>query len=172
MKIRKCFVSNSSSSSFTCDICGEVYGGWDISLEDAGMYECKNGHTFCGQHKDDLDLDLLKNLVRQNEHINKHIDEETKQAIDNMSKDEIFDLLEDYDINDRYEYPEEFCPLCNFKHIANRDKLLYVIKLTGLTQEQITEQMARFETYGQFKSYLNGELQQNIDSIIERLGVD
>lgn len=47
MKFRKDFVTNSSSSSYTCDICGATESGWDISLEEAGMVECVNGHTIC-----------------------------------------------------------------------------------------------------------------------------
>lgn len=50
MKIRSGFVSNSSSSSFVCCICGESEGGYDMSLEDAGMVECEAGHTFCKSH--------------------------------------------------------------------------------------------------------------------------
>ena len=50
MKIRKGFVSNSSSSSFVCDVCAEAESGWDIGLEDADMFQCENGHTFCRDH--------------------------------------------------------------------------------------------------------------------------
>lgn len=50
MKIRKGFVSNSSSSSFTCDVCGENCSGMDMGLKDAEMYECEEGHTFCESH--------------------------------------------------------------------------------------------------------------------------
>lgn len=50
MKLRKGFVSNSSSSSFVCDVCGYTESGWDMSLEEAEMYECENGHTFCEGH--------------------------------------------------------------------------------------------------------------------------
>ena len=35
MKIRSGFVSNSSASSFVCDICGEIEAGWD------GEYDCE-----------------------------------------------------------------------------------------------------------------------------------
>lgn len=45
MKFRKDFVTNSSSSSFVCDICGNVESGWDMSLQEAEMVECVNGHT-------------------------------------------------------------------------------------------------------------------------------
>jgi len=45
MKVRNGFVSNSSSSSFVCDITGWSYEGYD------GQYECEwaqcvNGHEF------------------------------------------------------------------------------------------------------------------------------
>jgi hypothetical protein len=46
MKTRKGFVSNSSSSSFICNICGKSEGGYDISLDDAGMCGCEGGHVF------------------------------------------------------------------------------------------------------------------------------
>jgi len=46
MKIRLGFVSNSSSSSFICQVTGEVYSGYDASLSDACMYCCAVGHEF------------------------------------------------------------------------------------------------------------------------------
>ena len=52
MKIRLGFVSNSSSSSFVCDVCGREDSGYDLGLEEAGMKECENGHTFCDDHQE------------------------------------------------------------------------------------------------------------------------
>ena len=46
MKKRQGFVSNSSSSSFVCDVTGEEESGWDCSPTDFGYYECCNGHIF------------------------------------------------------------------------------------------------------------------------------
>lgn len=59
MKIRNGFVSNSSSSSFTCDLCGCTEAGWDLCLSDAEMIECNEGHVFCEQH---IDADLIEKL--------------------------------------------------------------------------------------------------------------
>jgi len=50
VKVRNGFVSNSSSSSFICDVCGSVKSGWNLSLQDADMIECANGHTVCTSH--------------------------------------------------------------------------------------------------------------------------
>jgi hypothetical protein len=50
MKIRNGFVSNSSSSSFTCEVCGYTDGGFDVCLSDFEMVECENGHIFCKEH--------------------------------------------------------------------------------------------------------------------------
>lgn len=60
MKFRAGFVSNSSSSSFTCDICGFTNSGFDACAEDLGFKMCWNEHVFCESHIDlPLDVDYL-----------------------------------------------------------------------------------------------------------------
>lgn len=50
MKVRTGFVSNSSSSSYICEICGRSAAGWDMSPDEAEMVICKEGHLFCSHH--------------------------------------------------------------------------------------------------------------------------
>jgi hypothetical protein len=63
MKIRAGFVSNSSSSSFVCEISGSAEGGYDASPSDCGMARCVNYHTFMQEFilddTGDLDYDEL-----------------------------------------------------------------------------------------------------------------
>ena len=60
-KVRKGFVSNSSSSSFICDISGAAEAGTDCcSAEDYGYVSCEHGHTMLLEYVpnyEDLTLD-------------------------------------------------------------------------------------------------------------------
>ena len=47
MKVRNGFVSNSSSSSFICELCGRQESGWDACPDEFDMCECENGHVIC-----------------------------------------------------------------------------------------------------------------------------
>ena len=59
MKIRTGFVSNSSSESFLCEVCGDIRSGWDASLRDVGMEMCEHYHYFCSEHINDKD-DIIR----------------------------------------------------------------------------------------------------------------
>ena len=57
MKKRNGFVTNSSSSSYICEVCGNVEAGMDIGLRDAEMYRCVEcGMDFCYDHGVNTDL--------------------------------------------------------------------------------------------------------------------
>ena len=46
MKIRNGFISNSSTSSFVCGVCGHIEAERDCGLKDFEMKECEHGHVF------------------------------------------------------------------------------------------------------------------------------
>jgi hypothetical protein len=86
MKIRKGFVSNSSSSSFICDITGGTESGWDACLSDVEMCECENGHTFFTDGYPEIE-----------------------KLLSGEYEDEDGEDVE----GDRYSIPAKLCPICN-----------------------------------------------------------
>ena len=68
MKIRLKFVSNSSSSSFICEVCGNVESGYDLSYEDVGYVCCEHGHVMCKEHIL-CNKETFKELYEENEEL-------------------------------------------------------------------------------------------------------
>jgi len=128
MKIRNGFVSNSSSSSFICEISGDIESGYDMSIDEAGMYECENEHTF----NEEYVLDGLDDYIKKE-----------------FDKDDEFEESEL-----RYNLPENFCPICQMKEISKNDLELYLIKLSGKSKEELQKEIkSSFENYDDFKKY-------------------
>jgi len=78
MKVRKGFVSNSSSSSFVCDVCGEIESGWDLSFSDCDMLECERGHIYHRGCLSKEDLDLIENSTNEDDIDNEDYSEQVK----------------------------------------------------------------------------------------------
>ena len=178
MKIRLGFVSNSSSSSYICDICGEDATGYDISLEEYEMYVCKNGHVFCEEHMKVIptDTELLKVIFedslekykkfRESNPNNKNYEEWFKETEDNinelntLSESEIEEKIDDewcdYISESRYEYPPTYCPLCRFDYLSKKDVYEYVDKKYSIekVKKEINE---KFDNYEQFKNHLKND---------------
>jgi len=132
MKIRKGFISNSSSTSFICEVCGETVSGMDMGLEDAEMYECENGHTFCKDHAvdgEELDAKL------------------TKMA--GSDEDTYYDSI--------HSVPAKYCPCCTFDAVGCYDLTDYLLKKVGMDKEAVSKELREmFPNFGAFKEYLKG----------------
>lgn len=124
MKIRMGFVSNSSSSSFTCDVCGHSESGWDYGLEDVGMCRCVNDHTFCIDH---------------------FIPCENIQTFDDFLNDPKRSFG---DGEDRHNIPSKYCPICRFDIVIQDQLFQYLKSQYGLTYEQLkTEMKSLYKNY-------------------------
>ena len=150
MKIRNGFVSNSSSSSYTCDVCHRTESGYDASLSDFGMTECENGHTFCDSHgkkKSSIDADVLRAIMSKGASAG----DVAKWA--NMSKDDLLDEFDEWlaDGDGCYSYPKELCPICMMIKVPDETLLKYVIEKSGKSRKDWEAELkAEYPTYDDF----------------------
>ena len=98
------FVSNSSSCSFTCDVCGATVEGFDMSLYECDMFQCENGHVFCSGHAVNRDKPCIEQVFT-----------------DDGYRFTIIPTLDN--VSDYSSVPSYYCPICNEEHNNNADLL-------------------------------------------------
>ena len=173
MKIRNGFVSNSSSSSFVCDICGRAEGGYDLSISDIDMYQCVNGHTVCSdeaplveEFQKEMNLNyILDVIVRvssgkgtsdwRKEKCTELLEELSTVNVDNASEVEDFiDKAKDsLNLDDPYEIPACQCPICRLDHVDTYTMLKYLLRkhdedivdITKEIQKNFSDESAVFQ---------------------------
>ena len=129
MKIRTGFVTNSSSTSFICDVCGYIESGYDLSFRDAGFCMCTHGHQFCERHL--KESEELNSFIQDFENNKKFSWDEWQEAI-----------------------PEEFCPICKLESISDADFVKYM-STKGITKKEVLSEIKQlFETREKFDEYL------------------
>ncbi len=158
MKIRSGFVSNSSSSSFTCDVCGEEQSGMDMSVSDAGMERCRRGHTYCESHRTGTEptLEQMRNdlIALKQKHTWKKPEEIEADIvkINAMEEQEVRDTHEEYDREKSFGYN---CPICNFVNVDYSDVVKYYYVKNGLDCKSMAAKFKEeFGTYDNLKSFL------------------
>ena len=154
MKIRTGFVSNSSSTSFTCEICGRTEQYYDSqSFEDFDFVRCENEHGFCVEEligevetREDEnyggDCVLEKNCpicqfkAISNSEVGKYIQKEH-----GITREEAFDDIKK--INKRRKVLKDFDYI---KYSFNKLNITEDVMLQGLKE--------RFFTYNKFMDYI------------------
>lgn len=151
MKLRRGFVSNSSTSSFTCDVCGDTYTGWDDQYNVA-TYTCVNGHDVCEHCTDDFNKivgedilgqgadeawEILRSFDTKYYGIEDKITEEEFKEDPEYYHDEILEhFLED-------EIPPLLCPVCSFTEASESDTCTYLQKKYSVTREEVFEEVKK-----------------------------
>lgn len=121
MKIRRYFVSNSSTSSFICEICGNHAEGMDLCLSDCDMFECENGHTMCTEHAPDI------------ENIEESYDSEECSGEEGCRCRDCSDFP--------YEVPQECCPICAYQKISYRDAKEFLLKEYKVSEKEVFDKV-------------------------------
>lgn len=141
MKFRKDFVTNSSSSSFVCEICGAVESGWDLGLEDTEMVQCVNGHIICLDEMLPAPRDLMIDLIREEAGAScsrlKYLTDEELEGKDDTELSDLMLMRED----GRYNVPEECCPICQFIEYSNRDLARFLEKEYKVSRNEVFEKV-------------------------------
>ena len=166
-KYRKDFVTNSSSSSYVCDICGEDASGWDMGLEDAGMYECENGHTICE--------DEILEEINYKDYLESQIENGDVELMNriNDEDEDLEDLAYQYEI--RYYLPEKYCPICQFISYSESDMYKYLSKLYNISPDVVFAKVKegnkrRKKLYdSEYIEYVCNEFDLVINSVINEI---
>ena len=157
MKIRTGFVSNSSSSSFVCCICGRKEVGYDGTYE-IDVFTCENHeHGMCCECKDASFQDKCLSMQEKREWLIElkrfdilceygtddeecNIDEIIKN---NKEEEMIIELNKLNELTDEQicgifnaDFYENMCPVCMMIEYDQSDLKQYLKKKTGYTEEE------------------------------------
>lgn len=149
MKFRKDFVTNSSSSSYVCEICGRTESGWDLGLSECEMMECVNGHTFCCDEA--LEKPTKKEMIQmilENEWNKERWDDDISNYRD-FTEDELIAMDEDELFHDfcsesgYYDVPECLCPICNFIEYSEYDLSAYLLNKYCISRDEVFSEVKK-----------------------------
>lgn len=158
MKVRTGFVSNSSTTSFECDICGysETYHD-SISCSDFDVIYCEFGHCLCVHHIEEYFPDVGDNYENEDGELSVEYCPFCQNILF-TNKDLGLYLLKEHGV------PKEEV-FAYIKSINKRRRVLrdeeyveYVLKKIGKTSEDIELDInVKFKTFADFWEYITSK---------------
>jgi hypothetical protein len=167
MKIRKGFVSNSSSSSYICDVCGEAETVYD-GMQEAGLVRCVNGHVHHESEGLSASLEELKKaaitfykkeierITRQPEKYSwyQQLRQEDKNKLKEIEaltpneeeEQDIEDLLNR--LGDEEEENPANCPICQYQEYEVAAALKFLMEKFDVDKEKLLALMKEAKVYG------------------------
>lgn len=157
MKIRNGFVSNSSSSSFVCDVCSTVESGYDGQYDFPTTY-CRGGHHFCSEHLDDylekLSLEDKVKIALEYKYFAETLKDEEVAIVKKGNTFAMEDVFERF-MNSWDDMPESICPICSLSDIPDWAIIKYLLKECNKTQSEIEAELkSKFNTLKELKEGL------------------
>ena len=143
MKTRNGFVSNSSSSSYVCDVSGEAFEVQDACFRDAGLAQCEAGHYFQTQFLVPFTPEYptrevmwakLESVTDSKRECLRYREMGTHELQQAYAKKFLNGRREDY------VRPQE-CPLCTMAKVKDTHLVNYLLKKQGITREQLITQI-------------------------------
>lgn len=162
MKRRSGLVSNSSSSSFTCDCCGDTESGYDATLSDFEMTECVNGHLFCDMHIPEL-TEQAARVVLQKAVDGGELDEDVLERAEKALKQgtNLVDFVNGEDEEQMYgydyrcEWPAECCPVCTLANITDQMLIKYLLSNLSRERKDVEEEIrTKYTNYDEMRTAL------------------
>lgn len=168
MKIRLGFVSNSSSSSFVCEVSGTVLTGYNGEYDELTA-QCDCGHEFLAEYllpSEEIERDISTEGLRadlltifendEDEAKTKLIQKADEETISELSEDYADELESLYESSDEgYDIPSSRCPLCQFKEIQWNDLANYLMTKHNEEYENVLNEIKnKFKTYKDFQEYI------------------
>jgi hypothetical protein len=125
MKIRLDYVTNSSSSSFVCEICGQSETQWDDTPD--WYLQCENYHGLCDDHIDEAELE--------------------KRYVEGTKEYELWER--------EHQITKEACPLCSLAIIQDETIVRYLNKIGTINKKQLVKDLKEiFGSMEAFNEYI------------------
>lgn len=139
MKIRTGFVSNSSSSSFICNVCNIVETGYDGEYSFSTSF-CEVGHDFCSDHLDylkKLPLEYKAKLALEDKYFAEELKDEEIALVKKGNSFAMEDIVERF-MDSWDEVPSSVCPICSLVNIPDWAIMKHLLEQCETTKEEVT----------------------------------